>query len=261
MREVEVVLDQPAVGENLSDHAATYAVWTTPEPESLLQALEPAALEEFEASQTGPFASNLAEAGAFARVGSGAPAPDVQFHVAGLQIVEEGLGDPEAHGVWVSPCLLTPASRGSVRLASNDPTARPVIRNQFYTDPADMPRMVEALRLMEEICGQPSFRPYAAERYYAPDGDSDEALREHAARTTFAIYHPVGTCAIGSVVDAELRVEGLDGVRIVDASVMPTVPRGNTNAPTIAVAERAADLIRGEMPLRSGAGAEQPAGA
>jgi choline dehydrogenase len=261
MREVEVVLDQPAVGENLSDHAATYAVWTTPEPESLLQALEPAALEEFETSQTGPFASNLAEAGAFARVGSGAQAPDVQFHVAGLQIVEEGLGDPEAHGVWVSPCLLTPASRGSVRLASNDPTARPVIRNQFYTDPADMPRMVEALRLMEEICGQPSFRPYAAERYNAPDGDSDEALREHAARTTFAIYHPVGTCAIGSVVDAELRVQGLDGVRVVDASVMPAVPRGNTNAPTIAVAERAADLIRGETPLRSGAGAEQPAGA
>ena len=261
MREVEVVLDQPAVGENLSDHAATYAVWTTPEPESLLQALEPAALEEFEASQTGPFASNLAEAGAFARVGSGAPAPDVQFHVAGLQIVEEGLGDPDAHGVWVSPCLLTPASRGSVRLASNDPTARPVVRNRFYTDPADMPRMVEALRLMEEICGQPSLRPYSAERYNTPDADSDEALREHAARTTFPIYHPVGTCAIGSVVDAELRVEGLEGIRVVDASVMPTVPRGNTNAPTIAVAERAAALIRGEAPLKSGAGAKQTASA
>jgi choline dehydrogenase len=261
MREVEVLLDQPAVGENLSDHPAAYAVWTTPEPESLLQALEPAALEEFETSQTGPFTSNLAESGGFARVGGDADTPDVQFHVAGLQIVEEGAGDPEAHGVWVSPCLLTPASRGSVRLASNDPTARPVVRNRFYTDPADMPRMVEALRLMEEICSQPSFRPYAAERYNTPDGDSEDALREHAARTTFPIYHPVGTCAIGSVVDTELRVQGLEGIRIVDASVMPTVPRGNTNAPTIAVAERASDLIRGEEPLRSEAGAEQPAGA
>jgi choline dehydrogenase len=96
-------------------------------------------------------------------------------------------------------------------------------------------------------------RPYAAERYNAPDGDSDEALREHAARTTFAIYHPVGTCAIGSVVDAELRVQGLEGLRVVDASVMPTVPRGNTNAPTIAVAERAADLIKGTEPLRHSA--------
>src|SRR4051812_39540453 len=89
LREVEVLLDQPAVGENLSDHPASYEVWTTPEPESLLLALEPAALEEFTASQTGPFASNLAESGGFARVEDGAPAPDVQFHVAGIQIVEE----------------------------------------------------------------------------------------------------------------------------------------------------------------------------
>ncbi|HEX3242478.1 MAG TPA: GMC family oxidoreductase N-terminal domain-containing protein [Solirubrobacterales bacterium] len=261
MREVEVVLDQPAVGENLSDHAATYSVWTTPEPESLLLALEPAALEEFETSQTGPFASNLAESGGFARVGSGATAPDVQFHTAALQIVEEGLGDPEAHGVWVSPCLLTPKSRGSVRLASNDPTARPVIRNNFYSDPADMPRILDALRLTEEICASPAMRPYAADRYNAPDGDSDDALRRHAARTTFAIYHPVGTCAIGSVVDSELCVQGLEGIRVVDASVMPTVPRGNTNAPTIAIAERASDLIRGETPLRAGTGAEEPASA
>ena len=156
MREVEVVLDQPAVGENLSDHPAAYGVWTTPEPESLLLALEPAAVEEFEASQTGPLTSNLAESGGFARVGSGASAPDIQFHIAALQIVEEGLGDPEAHGLWVSPCLLTPETRGSVRLASKDPTARPVIRNRFYEEPADMARMLDALRLMEEICGPPA---------------------------------------------------------------------------------------------------------
>ena len=122
MREIEPLLDQPAVGENLSDHAASFAVWTTPEPESLLAALEPAAMEEFAATQTGPFASNLAEAGGFARVEAGATAPDTQFHVAPVQIVEEGMGDPQAHGVWVSPCLLTPQSRGSVRLASKDPT-------------------------------------------------------------------------------------------------------------------------------------------
>ncbi len=125
MREVEVLLDQPAVGENLSDHPAAQLVWTTPEPQSLLLALEPAALEQYEATQTGPFASNLAEAGGFARVGAGAPAPDIQFHVAPVHIVEDGLRDPEAHGVWVSPCLLTEHSRGSVRLASNDPTAKP----------------------------------------------------------------------------------------------------------------------------------------
>ncbi len=253
MRELEVLLDQPAVGENLSDHTATYSVYNTPEPESLLQALEPAAMEEYGATKTGPFASNFAESGCFARVGPGAEAPDVQVHVAPIQIVEDGVGDPTAHGVWVSPCILTPESRGSVRLASNDPTANPVVRNAFYAEEADMTRMIAALRLCEEICSQPAFGPYAAERFNAAAGESDEDFRAHAAATTYEIFHPVGTCAIGSVVDTELRVEGLDGIRVVDASVMPTVPRGNTNAPTIAIAERAADLIKGQAPLSTGA--------
>ncbi|HYJ22896.1 MAG TPA: GMC family oxidoreductase N-terminal domain-containing protein [Solirubrobacterales bacterium] len=249
LREIELLLDQPAVGENLSDHAAAFNVWTTPEEASLLLALEPAALEEFTASQTGPFASNLAESGGFARVEPGAEAPDTQIHVAPIQIVDEGMADPQAHGVWVSPCLLTPRSRGSVRLASNDPTAKPIVRNDFYTADGDMARMVEAVRLVEEICARPAMRPYCAEPFTAPAGDSDDDLREHVARTTFPIYHPVGTCAIGSVVDPDLRVEGLEGIRVVDASVMPTVPRGNTNAPVIAIAERAADLIKGAVPL------------
>jgi choline dehydrogenase len=260
MREIEPLLDQPAVGENLSDHACTYGVWTASEPESLLRALEPAALEEFQASQTGPFASNFAEAGGFATVEAGAEAPDVQFHTVPLQIVDEGMSDPEAHGTVVLACLLTPESRGSVRLASNDPTAKPIVRNEFYSAEADLPRMVEALRLVEEIRTQPALQPYCSEPFTTPDGDSEEALRAHVAATTFPIYHPVGTCAIGSVVDTELRVQGLDGLRVVDASVMPTVPRGNTNAPTIAIAERAADLIKGAIPLRSGAEAEVGAG-
>jgi choline dehydrogenase len=248
MREIEVLLDRPTIGENLSDHAATQLVWTTPEPESLLLALEPAALEQYEATQTGPFASNLAEAGGFARVAADAPAPDVQFHLAPVHIVEEGLSDPQAHGVWVSPCLLTPHSRGTVRLASNDPTAKPIVHNAFYTTGDDMERMIAALRLTQEICAQPAMTPYCAEPFNTPDGDSDEALRAHAARTTFAVYHPVGTCRMGAdpdaVVDEQLRVNGVQGLRVVDASVMPVVPRGNTNAPVIAVAERAADLIR-----------------
>lgn len=163
------------------------------------------------------------------------------------------MGDPQAHGVWISPCLLTPRSRGSVKLASKDPTAKPIVRNDFYTAEEDMPRMIAGIELMLEICGQPALRPYCVEPFTAPAGDSEEALRAHVARTTFPIYHPVGTCAIGTVVDADLRVLGLGGIRVVDASVMPMVPRGNTNAPTIAVAERAADLIRGVTPLRAAA--------
>ncbi|HWB69210.1 MAG TPA: GMC family oxidoreductase N-terminal domain-containing protein [Solirubrobacterales bacterium] len=255
LKEIEVLLDQPAVGANLSDHPCAYEVWTTPEPESLLQALDPAAMEQFAASQTGPFASNLAEAGGFARVEAGATAPDVQFHVAPIHIVEEGLGDPQGHGVWVSACLLTPRARGSVRLASKDPTAKPIVRDNFYAEEDDLVRMTQALRLTEEICAQPALRPYCAEPFTVPAGEDDEALRRHLARTTFPIYHPVGTCAIGSVLDAELRVQGLEALRVVDASVMPTVPRGNTNAPTIAIAERAADLIKGATPLRADASA------
>jgi choline dehydrogenase len=253
LKEIEPLLDQPAVGENLSDHAASYCVWTTPEPESLLNALEPAAMEEFMATQTGPFASNLAESGGFLRVGADAPAPDVQLHVAPVHIVDEGMGDPQGHGVWVSPCLLTPESRGSVRLASSDPTARPIVRDDFYAVESDLTRLVDGLRRTLEICAQPAMAPYCAEPFTLPDGDSDAQLRAFVARTTFPIYHPVGTCAIGSVVDDQLRVQGLDGLRVVDASVMPIVPRGNTNAPTIAIAERAADLIRGATPLRASA--------
>jgi choline dehydrogenase len=275
MREIEVLLDQPAVGENLSDHAATFGVWTTPEEHSLLRALEPDALAEYEATQTGPFASNFAEAGGFARVGSGAPAPDAQFHFVPLQIVDEGMSDPQAHGVFVSPCLLTPHSRGSVRLASKDPTAKPVIHNAHYTEGDDMQRMIAALRLTLEVCAQPALATYCATPYNTPAGDSDEQLREHIARTTFAIYHPVGTCRMGedaaAVLDAQLRVNGVEGLRVVDASAIPRVPRGNTNAPTIALAERAADLIRHGRALAepyaegesdrgaSAAGAAQPA--
>ena len=249
LREIEPLLDQPAIGENLSDHAASYCVWSTPEPESLLLALEPAALTQYEATQTGPFASNLAESGGFARVAAHAPAPDLQFHVAPVHIVEEGMGDPQGHGIWVSPCLLTPESRGSVCLASNDPTAKPIIRKGFYSTASDSERALEGLRPTMEICAQPALAPYCAEPFTVPADDSDAALRAHLARTTFAIYHPVGTCAIGTVVDPQLRVLGLEGIRVIDASVMPTVPRGNTNAPVIAIAERAADLLKGAAPL------------
>ncbi|MDX6570829.1 MAG: choline dehydrogenase, partial [Gaiellales bacterium] len=228
MREIEPLLDRAGVGENLSDHPAAQLVWTTPEEQSLLLALEPAALAQFEATQTGPFASNLAESGGFARVGAGAPAPDLQFHVAPLQIVDEGMRDPEAHGVWVSPCLLTPASRGSVRLASNDPSAKPIIHNDFYSSREDMSRMIAGLRLALDICEQPAMRPYCAEPFNLPTDDSDAALEAHVARTTFAIYHPVGTCRMGvdeqAVVDPGLRVNGVEGLRVVDASVMPVVP-------------------------------------
>jgi choline dehydrogenase len=252
LREVPVVVDNPAVGESLSDHASVGFVWTTSEPASLLLALEPAALEEFEAEHTGPLTSNFAEAGGFVRVEPGAPAPDVQFHAVPVQIVDEGQSDPTDHGMWMAPCLLTPESRGSVRLASNDPTAKPVIRHNYYAAEADMPRMIGGMRKLLEIVSQPALQRYCVDPFTVPDGTDDDALRAHAARHTHTLYHPVGTCAMGDVVDADLRVHGVEGLRVIDASVMPTVPRGNTNAPVIALAERASDLLRGRETLSAG---------
>jgi choline dehydrogenase-like flavoprotein len=222
---------------------------------SLLQALEPEAVEQYERERTGPLTSNFAESGGFARVVPGAPAPDVQFHVVPLQIIDEGQADPTAHGVTILPCVLQPRSRGTVRLASADATAKPIIRNNCYSADEDMVVQVEALRLLLDIVGRDPLTRYCAEPFTVPDGDDDAALRAFVRRMTFLVYHPVGTCAMGSVVDAELRVQGVEGLRVVDASVMPMVPRGNTNAPTIAIAERASDLIRGREPLRT----ERPA--
>jgi choline dehydrogenase-like flavoprotein len=108
-----------------------------------------------------------------------------------------------------------------------------------------MRTMTEGMRVLLDIVGRPALGPYCADPFLAPDGDDDAALRRHIARNTVTIYHPVGTCALGSVVDPELRVLGTEALRVIDASVMPTVPRGNTNAPVIAIAERAADLLRG----------------
>ena len=189
------------------------------------------------------------------------PAPDIQYHAVPVQIVDEGTTDPLEHGMWMGPCLLTPESRGSVRLASSDPSAKPIIRHNYYAAEADMPRQIAGMRKLLEVARQAALAKYCAEPFTVPDGDSDEALRAHAARNTTTLYHPVGTCAMDSVVDAELRVLGVEGLRVVDASVMPVVPRGNTNAPTIALAERASDVIRGRQPLRAGRKPEEVAAA
>jgi choline dehydrogenase-like flavoprotein len=245
---IEVLIDRPAVGENLSDHAATELLWTTREPQDRLQRRRWRSTKLLLATRSGPSASGLAETGGFARVAPGATAPDTQFHFVAVQFHEHGLSDPEAHGAWVSPCLLTPHSRGSVRLASSDPGANPIVHNGFYTAGDDLERMIAALRLALEVCAQPALRPYCDRPFKTPADHTTEALREHIARTTFAFYHPVGTCRMGedadAVVDDRLRVNGLEGLRVIDASVMPSVPRGNTNAATIAIAERAADVIR-----------------
>ncbi len=239
---IEVRADLPGVGANLSDHAATELLWMAPEPSDPAERRRWRGTRMMLESRTGAFASGLSHAGAFARVAPGAPAPDVQLHFAPVGFAGE------TNGAWLSPCLLTPESRGTVRLASADPAVAPLVSNGFYTAGDDLERMALALRLALGISALAPLAPYCAEPFEVPEGEGDAQLAEHIARTTFAFYHPVGTCRMGedpaAVLDPELRVKGVEGLRVVDASVMPVVPRGNTNAPTIALAERAADLIR-----------------
>jgi choline dehydrogenase len=245
MRLIDVLVDLPEVGQNLQDHIQSGVIFTTDAPESLILGAEPAYQLEFAEHGRGPLSSNVAETGGFWRSDASLPAPDVQFHCAPVMFVDEGLGDPTAHGMSFGGCLLAPRSRGSVTLRSNDPTAKPWIRHNFYGDPDDVRVMFESLAMTLEIAGRPALERYCRDPFIAPPSSSEADLRAHMARNSQTLYHPVGTCAIGSVVDAELRVRGTENLRVIDASVMPIVPRGNTNAPTIVIAERAADVLRG----------------
>ena len=244
-REIEPVLDLPGVGRNLQDHVQIGGIWTTEEPVSLILGAEPEYQEAFEARGEGPLTSNVAESGGFWRSRSDLDAPDLQFHCAPVMFVDEGLGDPVAHGMSFGVCLLTPESAGSVTLRSNDPTAKPAIRHNFYGEAPDVERVLVGLRKVYEIARQPALAPYCRELWLGAESDSDADLRVHMGRSSQVLYHPAGTCAMGTVVDHELRVNGTEGLRVVDCSVMPQVVRGNTNAPTIMIGERAAALIRG----------------
>jgi choline dehydrogenase len=245
------VADHPQVGQNLQDHPVAGGSWTTDQPVSLLVAALPDTaaqhLEDFMQNGHGPLTSNIGEGGGFIRTRSGLEAPNAQFHAVPVMFIEEGLADPPDHGMLLSVCLIKPESRGEVALASADPTAKPVIRHNYYAAEQDMKVQMEGMRLLLEITRQPSLKRYCAAPFTVPADDGEDSLRDHIARNTTTLYHPVGTCAMGAVVDSELRVSGVESLRVVDASVMPMVPRGNTNAPTIAVAERAADLIRGRV--------------
>ncbi|WP_326553381.1 GMC family oxidoreductase [Micromonospora sp. NBC_01813] len=242
---VPVLADLPEVGRNLQDHPAIYLVFTHDEPVSLLSAGEESNVRQFEADGSGPLSSNVPEAGGFVRTQSDLAAPDVQYHVLPVMFVECALGESAEHGISFGPCVLRPASRGEVSLASDDPTAKPRIRHQYYEEPADLRTMTAGLRIAMELARQPSLAPYTVRPYAYPASTDEADLHAFVRAHTQSVFHPAGTCAIGPVLDPDLRVHGVDGLRVVDASVLPLVPRGNTNAPTVAVAERAADLIRG----------------
>ena len=258
---VEVALDLPGVGENLQDHLVHGVTRHTTDRDTLDVAESLARLGknlfDYVARKTGPFTSNVGEGGAFVRSSPELDAPDVQYHFApGFFLGHGSRNPPGGAGYTVAGLVMTPASRGTVRLGSPDPRAKPLVDPRYLSDPEgeDVRRSVWAFRLGQRIADAGAFAdvnagPYEPERVLADDAEIAPFLRAHSE----TLYHPVGTCRMGTdaaaVVDPELRVRGVAGLRVVDASVMPTVTRGNTNAPTIMIAEKAADLILDRAPV------------
>ncbi|MGH3273677.1 MAG: GMC family oxidoreductase [Streptosporangiaceae bacterium] len=258
---IAVLADSPGVGGNLSDHPIVPALWGTPKSRGLWEKAGPRNLARWQLRHSGPLTSNVAEAGGFWRSDSSLPAPDIQWHALPVPYQDSGLADPSIRALSVLITLVSVGSRGRIRLRSADPRHKPAIDPAYLSDMGDLDPLLRAIAQVREFAGT---RPLSklCESELAP-GDAvgtETELIDWIRRNISTIYHPVGTCAMGgdsvlaaskltSVVDLDLRVRGVQRLRVVDASVLPAVPRGNTNAPVIAIAERAADLISGRAPL------------
>ena len=249
---IPVALDLPGVGKNLQDHLNVNIIQRTKEPVTLDD--KSAGLASLGVAlqwllwRTGPGTSNVAEAGAFVISRIGAATPDIQYHFIPAQVVDHARTKLDGYGVTLHACCLRPESRGEIRLSSADPLQPPVIDPNYLASDYDLKILIDGIRRGREILAAPAFRPWLGEeRIPGPQIQSDSALEAFVRATAETEYHPVGSCKMGSdpmaVVDDRLRVRGIDRLRVIDASIMPTVVSGNTNAPTIMIAEKGADMV------------------
>jgi choline dehydrogenase-like flavoprotein len=238
------------VGENLQDHCMVNVNYLTDQP-GLHGIFTPENFALLEAEGRGPLTSNYPEAGGLFTTRSNASAPDVEFHFAAAPFFDEGLKPPPDNGYAFGPVIIKPTSRGKVGLRTPMPDSKPTVLCNFLTTDEDRASMLAGVRIALEIAGQPALEAIAREPLSVPASDSEQDIWEWVRRSSQTVYHPTSTCAMGAVVDPELRVYGVEGLRVVDASVMPTITGGNTNAATIMIAEKAADLILGKTPLEA----------
>jgi choline dehydrogenase len=237
---IDVVQDLP-VGYNLQDHSMTCIVYRTNAP-SLLGAFTVNNVERYEREGRGPLTSGSGEAGGFIRAEESSAEPD--FQVVGLPALFDNWSEVTAHGVSIAGWPTKPTSRGMLRLRAPDALTKPRILHNYQTTEHDRRVTAAAIRRMLEIASQPPFKAVTTSPFAVPESTSDADVLSFSRANCTTAWHPVGTCAMGQVVDPELRVFGVDGLRVVDASVMPSVPRGNTTAPTIMLAEKAADCTK-----------------
>jgi len=260
---VPVVHDLPGVGSNFQDHLDLYAIAECTGEHTYDRVARPhrtvwAGLQ-YLLFKTGPVTSTLFETGGFWYADKAARSPDIQFHLGLGSGIEAGVAQMKNPGVTLNSAFLRPRSRGTVRLAGADPGAPPLIDPNYWADPYDRQCALQGLRLARDILRRPALKPFVlVERMPGEALTSEAELTEYAYRTCKTDHHPAGTCAMGvgpaAVVTPDLKLRGLEGLRVVDASVMPLVPSCNTNAPTIMVAEKASDIILGKPALRAAEG-------
>jgi choline dehydrogenase len=252
---IDVVHDLPAVGENLQDHLEVYVQHASTQPVSVQPALKKWRRPEIGARwlflRSGPGATNHFEAGGFVRSNDDVSYPNLMFHFLPLAIRYDGTQPAAKHGYQVHVGPMYSDVRGSVKITSADPGAHPALRFNYLSTPNDRREWMEAIHAARSILGQPAFAAYdGGEISPGPSVRSDDEILDWVARDAETALHPSCTGALGTVVDpATMRVHALDGIRIVDASVFPSVPNGNIFAPVMMVAEKAADLIREVTPL------------
>ena len=259
---IGIVSDLPGVGGNYQDHLEVNVQCYTKDPISFYRQDKGIRaawhMAQYRAFRTGLLTSNVVESGGFVDV-SGAGIPDLQFHVLPFMVGWVDRAPIEAHGLSINPCFLRPRSRGSVRLLSSDPREPALFDAGSFSDPEDLELLVRGTRLAIGTFQAPALQKLVtAFALPSPDGlDDDDALRDFVRQTAKTVFHPVGTARMGpetdrmAVVDNALRVRGVQGLRIADASIMPRLVSGNTNAPVMMIAERASRFMRGKEALNA----------
>lgn len=247
---IRVLKDLPGVGKNLQDHGMAPLAYHSLQPVTLAGASEPEQ-EELFAHGMGLLTSNIAEAGGFMTVLEDAEAPDLQFHFTPNWFIADGAGNPEGHGFTLLPGIVGTKSVGAVTLVSADPREKPAVDPAMLTDPRDLEVVVEGFKIGRKIMQSTAFDAFRGEEYMPGAAiQTDDDLAAFIRENIQTIYHPVGTCKMGTdamaVVDAGLRVHGIAGLRVADASIMPTIVNCNTNAPCIMIGEKCADMVKAD---------------